>query len=222
MVDTFYALTNYDTNWLIFEYFTFNLLQPTAVSKLKFCFVKCSHLTPFNWNSNKSIFRKCAHKGTKTCGTRCHSASFELITPYLADFFKIFSLPFYLTHRDKMLSCNVLIAYLCSCGSSNYILDMGLLETCPRQMKTIKDIILGDMSIHSKFQLSRASESKMVTWIPFPIVTPQRFIDRLKACQRNSLCHYFLYCAVSLFGTLGSAQISLAVWPYFQIDSPAF
>ena len=35
------------------------------------------------------------------------------------------------------------------------------------------------MSIQSKFQLSRASEYKMVTWNPFPIVIAPHFTERL-------------------------------------------
>ena len=48
------------------------------------------------------------------------------------------------------------------------------------QPKTLWDKILGHMSIQSKFQLSRASEFKTVTWKPFSIVAAPQFTERLK------------------------------------------
>ena len=56
----------------------------------------------------------------------------------------------------------------------------GSLETYHMQPKTIWDKILGHMSIQSTFQLSRASESKMVTWIHFSIIAAPQFTERLK------------------------------------------
>ena len=48
------------------------------------------------------------------------------------------------------------------------------------QPTTLWDQILGHMSIQSKFQLSRAYKSKMVTWKPFSIVAAPQFTERLK------------------------------------------
>ena len=62
--------------------------------------------------------------------------------------------------------------------------------------KTLWDKILGHMSILSTFQLSRASESKTVTWKPFFIVAASQFTERLKQlCTpiilQKSLFNYF-------------------------------
>ena len=48
------------------------------------------------------------------------------------------------------------------------------------QPKTLWDKTLCHMSIQSKFQPSRASESKRVTWKPFSIVADPQFTERLK------------------------------------------
>ena len=47
-------------------------------------------------------------------------------------------------------------------------------------LKTLWDKMLGYVSIQSKFQLSRASKSKTVTWKPFSTVAAPQFTVRLK------------------------------------------
>ena len=72
------------------------------------------------------------------------------------------------------------------------------------QLKTLWDKIIGHMSIQSKFQLSRASKSKMVTWKPFSIIAAPQFTERLKQlCVKG----YTFY--LNMYYDIGSINMSM-------------